>query len=170
MARNKKITIQVLKLRKHKWYEELICDCRQIIREENLDIIRRKHQLGSRVLREKENIPYGQIFTFMKTLAKDLDYSWQDLYFCTKFADKYPDIDSFIEKFSNKLEKFTWYNITQVLLYERLTEPSETSEIIKCDLCMGEFKKVEIPSVHICAYCYANLLADREAKKIEWLK
>jgi len=160
---------QVLKVnRKARWYVQLVEDCKEIIQGENLDVIRRKHELGSRILREKEKIPYGQIFTFIKELGKDLSHSWQDLYFCTKFAEKYPNVEGFIEEFSNKLEKFTWYSITQNLLYEKLVgEPPP--EIIKCDLCGGEYKKAEIPSIHICAFCYANLLSDRESGLIKWI-
>jgi len=160
---------QILKVeRRPKWYERLVEDCREIIHKENLDIIRRKHELGLRILREREHVPHGQIFAFIKGLAKDLDHSWQDLYFCTKFADRYPDIDAFIEEFSNKLEKFTWYAITQNLLYEKLTRETPP-EMITCDLCGGQYKKPEIPSVHICASCYANLIADRESGVIKWL-
>lgn len=170
-GRGKKSEIkEVLKVKQEpKWYDRLVEDCKEIIREENLDIIRRKHQLGSRILKEKENIPYGQIFTFIKELAKDLDHSWQDLYFCTKFADKYSDIEGFIHKFSNELEKFTWYAITQSLLYEKF-EVESPPDLVTCDICGRQVEKPEMPSTRICAFCLANLLADRETGKIGWLK
>jgi hypothetical protein len=164
------MNMQTLKVKKKtEWYQRLVEDCKEIIKLENLDIIIRKHQLGARILKEKENIPYGQIFSFVKELAKDLDYSWQDLYFSMKFANKYHDVEKFIEDFSNKLENFTWFSITQNLLYEKFTE-IKSPEVIKCDLCGGEFQKQEVPSVRLCAFCYAHLLADREAKKIRWLR
>lgn len=156
---------QLLKVEeKPKWYEQLVEDCKQIIQRENLDIIRRKHELGSRLLREKENITYGQIFTFIKELAKDIGSSWQDLYYCTKFAQEYSNIDAFIKEFSTKVEKLTWFYIHQNLLYEKL----ETEEkFVECDLCDHKLRSEEIERINLCAKCSSEFQTWLNLKRVK---
>lgn len=93
-------TEQLLKKKKKmpEWYKKLVDDCKEIISNEALDIIRRRHEIGLRILKEKKQVPYGKIFEFMKGLAVDIELSWQNLYYCTRFAEKHPNVESFLEK------------------------------------------------------------------------
>jgi len=133
-------------LAKEKWYEKLLQDLKKLIRSEDLTLIRFKHEMGRRILQERHNIPWGQKLQFIKALANDLNYSWQDLYFSMKFAEKYPDFDEFESKFLTPLEKFSWRRIVRDLLYEKLPEEAQavayvyTHEDWTCPVCRAVYK------------------------------
>jgi len=99
------------------WYKQLIEDLKAIIEKERTTIIRLKHEIGKRILAERERakLEFGEITKFMKDLGYEVGYSWQELYACMKFAEKYPDIDSFLMV----SEKLSWMKIVHEMLYER---------------------------------------------------
>jgi len=111
----------VIERKRREWYIKLIQDLKEMLRKQEINLIKFKHMIGERINAEKENVPYGEIFAFIKELARDLQASWQDLYFCTKFAEKHPDLEAFLKEatFLTPLENLSWRYITQNLLYEK---------------------------------------------------
>lgn len=83
--------------RKAAWYQRLLKDCKNIIIKERIDLIKRKHELGVRVLKEKENIPHGDLVSFTKKVAADLGMGWQEIYRCTQFTERFPSFEDFLK-------------------------------------------------------------------------
>lgn len=116
--------------RKPRWWQRLVEDCKRIITEEQLDIIRRKHELGTRILQDEEHYRgwkqkgSGQ---YVKDLAIELNVHWTTLYQAMSFAGKFSDLEMFIINYKQPLsENFNWTYIRDHLLYE----PRETPEIV----------------------------------------
>jgi len=130
---------------KPKWFRKLVAKIKVILDLEVQTIIRLKHKIGKAILetREQAKLEYGTITDFMKDLAKEVGYSWQELYACMKFAEKYPDIDSFLMV----SEKLSWMKIVHEMLYEKTTikhpikiEYTYTHEDWTCPICGAMYK------------------------------
>ena len=101
------------------WYQKLIFDLKLLVCEGTIII---KHTIGKRILEDKlkfEKPKYGN--KTIKSLAKDLDTEYQDLYRCIQFAKEYPEI-------SENLRKLSWWHITRKLLPKSVHFLSESSE------------------------------------------
>jgi hypothetical protein len=146
---------QVEKKKAAPWYLKLLEDLKKLIGTENKSIIPIKHCIGKRILEEKESVPYGQVFIFIKELANELEYSWQDLYYCTKFAERYPDLSALLSQFSNALEKLTWRYICQKLLYE---QSEKEEKFLKCSLCDSTLPSGDFETFKVCGMCSAEFL------------
>ena len=102
------------------WYDNLVSDCRKIVEAKNIEIIKRNHQIGKRVL--AEILRFGKVEYGDKTVvnvAVDLGVSKTTLYAYIKFAKTYPDFDAFLRKFSNALENLSWRYVCNEFLVEK---------------------------------------------------
>lgn len=164
---------QVLKVKKKpKWYERLVEDIKRIIKEENLSTIMIKHKLGSRILEERGNIPWGQIFNFMKDISKEVDYSWRELYYCSEFASRYPNLEEAMKEIDTLCQKqgvsLTWRNIRNYILREKLEELKEMVEkLVECDLCGKEFSPEETKPIRLCRECSSDFITYANLKRIK---
>jgi len=98
------------------WYKELVIDLKRLAFE---GIVKTKYAIGKRILVDelKFNKPeYGS--KRIKNLAKDLDVSIRDLYYCIQFAKKYPE-------FCTAVQNLSWRYIRTKLL------PAPKEESIK---------------------------------------
>jgi len=155
-------SVAVAKLKKVKakpeWYLKLVEDLKEIIAGGEHDFIRFKHKLGARILEEKERIPYGDIAAFFEDLAKDVGYSVRELYYCVQFAETYPDVEAFLEKFRHMWQKLTWRYVRNVLLPGKIPEHEKLLKMVKCECCGSEFPSEEIKTLKLCAICSAEYL------------
>ena len=120
---------------------ELIREKLREIKERHEDIIRLKHEIGTSILNDPDYQTFqesgNQRFAsnqrgFVRELAESLRVSVSNLHQCIKFASKFPDIDTFIMHYKGQLgENFTWFYITQNLLYEPRREEEETEEEVR---------------------------------------
>lgn len=116
--------ILVPKEKKKPWYTKLIQDLNELLKKQELTTLQIKHEIGKRILKEKENITYGKIGDFMKELTTDLGYEDpRELYYCFKFAEKYPIFNDFIDEATRVLtpsvksiEQLTWKQIRNIAL------------------------------------------------------
>lgn len=129
--------------KKKAWYLKLLADLKAILVREEQAMIQFKHELGRRILQERENgnIQYGDILDFMKQLAEDLNYSWRELYYCVEFAQKYPNLEDFLKDSRKVLtpvsKEPTWKEIRNIVLskgIEQLKEEPEAKELKECEL------------------------------------
>jgi hypothetical protein len=59
----------------------------------------------------------------MKALAADLGLAWRDLYFCTRFAEKFPDLNAFLGCHKSG-QKLTWLAVSHTLLVQSRRSPA----------------------------------------------
>ncbi|MCK4359343.1 MAG: hypothetical protein KAW92_11505 [Candidatus Cloacimonetes bacterium] len=74
-------------------------------------LVKTKHEIGKRINEDElkfKKPKYGN--KRVENLAKDLDISRADLYYCIQFAKKYPDFEN-----SNALENSSWREIIKLL-------------------------------------------------------
>lgn len=79
-----------------------------------------KHEVGRRILKEKESINWGKKLKFLADLGENLGYSPQELYRCVKFADKFPDFEAFKTYISlnERNIELSWHQVYSECLYE----------------------------------------------------
>jgi len=141
---------KVIVKEKPKWFRELVAKIKVILDLESRMIIRVKHRIGKAILeaREKAKLEYGKITDFMKDLAKEVDYSWQELYACMKFAEKYPEIESFLTG-----QKITWKEIVHEFLYKKR---EVLPKLVSCLACSDEVRPEETKTFRLCAKCISE--------------
>lgn len=96
------------------WYNQLLTDLKRLAFE---GIVKTKHAIGKRILEDEVKFgkpEYGK--KKIEGLAKELDISWRDLYYCIQFARKYPEI-------ATALQNVSWRHIVQKLLPEPQNKP-----------------------------------------------
>ncbi|MCK4359123.1 MAG: hypothetical protein KAW92_10370 [Candidatus Cloacimonetes bacterium] len=74
-------------------------------------LVKTKHEIGKRIIKDElkfKKAEYGS--KRIENLAKDLDISRADLYFCIQFARKYPELSTVVD--------FSWQYIKRKLLPE----------------------------------------------------
>jgi len=147
-------------------------DLRKIIKEEELTTVRLKHRLGSRILKERDNIPRGRVFDFMKELAKEVGYSWRELYYCSEFASRYPDIEEGMREIDTMCQKegvsLTWRNIRNYILREKLEELREAVErLVECELCGESFSGEATKPIRLCLKCASEFVTWMNLKRVQ---
>jgi len=125
------------------WRTKLLQDCSEIVGREwesVVELIGLKHALGSRVLAERERISHGEKVKFIKVLARDLHYSWRELYRCIEFAERFPDFEEFRETFVMR-DKFdgqvSWRFIVHEVIPEKMTEAQKDMAEYECPICQA---------------------------------
>jgi len=129
--------------KKKAWYLKLVADLKAILIEQEKAILPFKHQMGKRILQEREKVEpeYGNILNFMKELAQELNYGWRELYFCIEFAQKYPNLEDYYEEVNKLLSPGTkaptWKDIRSIVLprgLENFTEEKKPKEVKRCPI------------------------------------
>ncbi len=80
------------------WYSKLIEDLNRL---EYTGIVMTKHAIGKRILLDFDRFgkpEYGS--KRIENIAKNMDVSVNDIYYCIQFARKYPDIPTALENSS----------------------------------------------------------------------
>jgi len=154
---------KVIVKQKPQWFRELVLKVKAILDVERRMVIRAKHLIGKAILeaRERAELEYGRITDFMKDLAKEVGYSWQELYACMKFAEKYPDLDSFLMSSEN----LSWMRIVHEMLYGERLESGEVLRLVECLACHESRALEETKPFRLCAKCVSEFqvwLAERE--------
>ena len=119
-----------------RWWRQLISDCRQLIEEcqqtvstitkNNHTLIRLKHQLGKRILRNKRRYKKYKFGSgeYIYDLAYELKVSEATIRDAIKFASKFPDLVTFHKDYESKGENLTWTYIKNNLLYNHKSRKS----------------------------------------------
>lgn len=114
-------------------FAKLAEDCRAILEAEKQDIeksvIIRRHGLGLRILKDIDLFPYGKIVKKMEQLASMVGLSWQNLYYCKKFAELYPNLETFLTVRKAESKEISWHIIVHEYLYKRAEQ--EVKEAIE---------------------------------------
>jgi hypothetical protein len=112
-----------------RWWRELISDCRQLIeecqqilstiRKNNNMLMRLKHQLGKKILRNKRRYKRYKVGSgeYICDLAYEFEVSEATIRDAIKFASKYPNLETFISNYESKGKNLTWIYIKNNLLY-----------------------------------------------------
>jgi len=143
---------KVIVKEKPKWFRQLVIKIKVILDLERQMVIRAKHRIGKAILEERERakLEYGTITKFMNDLAKEVGNSWQELYACMKFAEKYPNIETFLTG-----QKITWKEIVHELLYEK-REVEVPPKLVTCLACSDEVRQEETKTFRLCAKCISE--------------
>jgi len=89
------------------WYSQLLNDLKRLAFE---GIVKTKHAIGKRILQDELKFgkpEYGS--KRIENLAKDMDVSRRDLFYCIQFARKYPEL-------CTAVHNLTWRHIRTKLL------------------------------------------------------
>jgi len=119
-------TAEEIKMMEEELYQKLVQDCKKIVAREHEDIVRRRHELGVRIVEDEDKYvkhKWGS-GTFIKKLAFDIQVEPSTVYCSIRFAEKYPDVEKFLT--SHKLPQakaLTWHYIVHNLLYESKPKP-----------------------------------------------
>jgi len=108
------------------WYDVLTLDCKHILEGIELNKIEGYHKLGKRILTDIlhfEKPEYGN--KTLANLAEDLERSKALIYDAIVFAKKHPDFNTFMSKFSTRVENLTWTYIRKEILREKEGEEGE---------------------------------------------
>jgi len=164
---------------KTRQYARLLEELRGLLQKEKeagLNLLRIKHSIGSLILSEKETLGYGDIFEFLKGVAKDLSCSWGELYRCVRFAEKYPSLQTFLdqpfqieaksESAPGELEiterkgaDLSWHEVANspgVLIPPRSGPPKQSERVSACIFnspdCAGEVTTVQLCAVDLAEF------------------
>ena len=121
-----------------KWWNKLVVDCRYILEDisnSKIEIIRKKHQLGTRILNDEmkyKRYKFGS-GEYIADLASELEISEATIRDAVKFACKFKDIKTFIIQYeSQNGNHLTWSYIKNNLLYNhKKIRKSRKKKIIK---------------------------------------
>lgn len=83
------------------WYKQLISDLKQLAFE---GIVRTKHTIGKRIIQDEMKFgkpKYGS--KRIENLARDLEVSRSDLYYCVQFAKAFPEFSAAVGKFGKNV-------------------------------------------------------------------
>lgn len=82
------------------WYKRLLEKLKELIAKRERVDLEIKLEMGKAILAEKPNIK-EPMTKFLEMLAKDLQVSVRELWYCVGFAEKYPTIDRLKEDYAN---------------------------------------------------------------------
>src|SRR3990167_3390612 len=119
------------KLIKQEWYQNLLTDLRKL---EYTGIVLTKWNIGKRILADFEKFgkpEYGSKRT--ENIAKDLQVSVQDIYYCLQFYKKYPKIPTVLENSS-------WRRVVALLPEPKTAESADSKELTP--LPKGKYKVI----------------------------
>jgi len=131
-------TAEEIKEMDEELYQKLVQDCKKIVAREHEDIVRRRHELGKRILEDEDKYvkhKWGS-GAFIKKLASAIQVEPSTVYYSIRFAEKYPDIEKFLT--SQKLPQdkaLTWHNIVHSLLYQPKPRPKPKPIVKTKPLC-----------------------------------
>lgn len=105
-------------LKAEQWYRQLIVDLKMILVKTASDIIRRKHEFGTRILRDEEylNKQFGEKGLWMRKLSHDVKLSEREIYRCLACAKKFSK--EALEENLTSMSNLTWMRFIEVLLPE----------------------------------------------------
>lgn len=151
--------VQEREKKKAKWYEAMVRDLQKLIKDlayHSDEILRIKHEIGERIMREKDNVDWGRKAEFLREVAAELGYSVQELYNCVKFVEKWGDLEAFKGEVSNAVRNSepSWHEVVNSMLYERKDDEVDGRE---CDVC---HQKVQSGvNLWLCADCHVKVSA-----------
>jgi len=125
-------------------FQKLVQDCKKIVARGYEDIIRRRHELGMRILEDEDKYVKHKWGSggFVKRLASDIDVKPATVYYAIRFAEKYPDIEKFLMSHKLHGESLNWRYIVHNLLYEPKPKPKSKS-LAKLKSTMTELKSLK---------------------------
>jgi len=106
------------------WYDKLVFDLKKLAFE---GIVSTKWKIGYRILKDElkfNRAEYGS--KSIENLAKDLESSTRDLYYCINFANTFP---KFLEEIATPLQNLSWRRIIKEHLTESKKEKIETPSL-----------------------------------------
>lgn len=138
------LTKEEVSRRSEGWYQNLVDDCRCHIVEARTasawTLIVAYHAVGCRILSEKSSFEgkgiYGE--RIVEKVSKSIGVNRQYVFDAVKFAEKYPDIQSFPGD-----KSLTWNRVRQqYLMTEEQKEKEKASK--KCPNCGYDFKEKKV--------------------------
>lgn len=142
----------------------LVEDCKRIVSEAELEVFRKWHELGTRILKDEDFLKkrYGEAYA--EGLADKINIGSRSIYRAIQFAKKYP----VIETQSVTRDKITWRQFATEILPEKkrstkptaipstaTTVPRGKKALYFCPWCKREREEYEISHVHgnTCTLC-----------------
>jgi len=133
------------------WYKQLIADLIMIKVKTAMDLIRRKYEFGTRILKDKKKLDkiYGK--EYVKELSEDTKTSKSDIYYCIQFASKFTKQQ--VEQKLQQVGNLTWRRIITTLLpeWKRGNNDIPSSWLWPDDIEKFVKSKVKGRSLNICA-------------------
>lgn len=133
-------------------YKNLVDECLSVLSERKFDLAMRdlewRHELGGLIDNSEIYKNSEDKTEFVKRLARDLGVSYPLLYQCLEFYRKFPDLNSFIQRYNNGKKTIKWSEV-RLLLVENPTKCNhdktyiETITIsrVKCEKCQKTLKE-----------------------------
>jgi len=120
-------------LRNEEWYYTMIDESKAIIVERRynaaIEMIQGKWELGKRILDERGNFErFGYGKKVVETVAKDLNVSRTELFYCLQFVEKYPELSVVLDSLGKNM---SWTKIKKEKLPEKNKE-KDTKHYMTC--------------------------------------
>lgn len=95
-------------IRSEEWYEVMIDESVAILTERGynikVELIHLKWELGNRIFKEKGNFErFGYGKKIVETVARDLNVSRTELFYCIQFAEKYPELSTIMDSWGKDM-------------------------------------------------------------------
>jgi len=152
MVKKKKYSqITQTSLKAEMWYKQLIADLIMIKVKSAIDLIRRKHEFGTRILEDKKKLDkiYGK--EYVKELSEDTKTSERDIWRCIQFASKFTEQQ--LDEKLTQMSDLTWSRIVKEYLPEWRKGNFKIPSPWIWDKTIEEFVKPRVKgySLNVCA-------------------